>query len=366
MTRQAAKVNHRKPRHAALALAALLCVALVSGCRPKESAAPLPGSTLKRPPKADSSEVTDGEPRTPPVDETPITAKGSDQRRSLFAQIVEDTQPRTFTESAVIEGAPFKFLLRSLVNVSHDAIRKKTNDQITFDNLMDTPGLHRGQVITLPRGVVLEVSRADVPPEYGLPPGYTILPAVFVDSARDVYALRILCPPGSTLFERLDKGIRDDALPVARVSGYFMKLYARKTGVTEEPPWRRPLLICPELELSQGVPARKVRQEMEESHTDRFMPSERIVAPGAEVRLVIEVVQPSGTVRIDGRDLKGDLKESVAAAVKLFKTRLPQNQSAHPSAVVLVTAGPTRKNVNEVLAALKAAGVQRLALKAEL
>ncbi|HYG73927.1 MAG TPA: hypothetical protein VEK08_02880 [Planctomycetota bacterium] len=293
-------------------------------------------------------------------------AAGSDLRRRIFAQVVEDAEPNTFTESAVIEGAAFKFMLRSLVNVSHDAIRKHTNEQLTFDELMTRPGSYRGQVVTLARAVILEVSKAEVPPEYGLPPGYTILPAVAVDASRDVYALRILCPPGSTLFEKLDKGIREDALPVVRVSGYFMKLYARKTNDKIEPPWRRPLLVCPELELSQGAPPRKVRQELEESRTDRFLPSERIETAGAEERLLIELIKPESVVRIDGRELKGELKTSIASMVKLFKTRLPEAQAEHPSAVILISAGAGRQSLNEVVAALHAAGVQRVAVKSEL
>ncbi|MCY3023892.1 MAG: hypothetical protein NTW87_33350, partial [Planctomycetota bacterium] len=218
--------------------------------------------------------------RNPPREPT------ADERRLLFAQIVEDAAPDAFEESAILEGAPYKFFLRSLVDVSHDQLRKGTNEETTFEKLLSQPGMYRGQVVTLPRGVVLEVSKAELPADYGLPPGYSVLVAVFVDAARDVYALRILCPPKSSLYEKLDKGIQEDAVPVARITGYFMKLYARQTADPKEPPWRKPLLICPEPEFSQVAEPRKVWQELIDTNTARFLPSQRIEAVGAEERMV--------------------------------------------------------------------------------
>jgi hypothetical protein len=242
----------------------ILCASLLAGlaaCKPKNNGAPLPGANLRMHPED--------------LDRPPAA---NDPRRYLFAQICEDDKPDQFVESAVIEGAPFKFFLRSLLDVSHDEIRKHSEKDLTFEMLMQSPGLYRGRVHTLARGVIIEVAKAELTPEYGLPPGYTVLPAVFIDSTRDVYALRILCPPGSTCFERLDEGIRKDQLPVTRISGYFMKDYARATSDKNEPPWRRPLLICPEPEFSQGIPPRKVLEELEQSGAMRFLPSVRIDA----------------------------------------------------------------------------------------
>jgi hypothetical protein len=291
----------------------------------------------------------------------------SDDRRLLFAQIVEDAERGAHQESGIIEGLPFKRFLRSLVGVKHDEVKKQTNEQLSFDKLMQQPGLYRGQVVTLARGVFLEVSRAEAPSEYGLPPGYTIMPAVFVDSARDVYALRILCPPGSKVFDKIQKGIEEDALPVARVTGYFMKLYARKTNDPEEPPWRRPLLICPEPEFSQIAEPRKYKQELVESKSDRFLPSHRVDAPGAEERLVVELnsITEKSSVCIDHKELPADLTAPIAQAVDALKKRLPADQVDHPSAAVLIASGASRAKLNDVLRALRAAGVQRLAVKSE-
>jgi hypothetical protein len=331
------------------------CVALavlgLSGCKPKNQAAPMPGASLRETAGASLRE-TAGAPR-------------SDDRRLLFAQIVEDAEPNEFAESAVIEGQPFKYLLRSLAQVTQDGLRKRTNEAITFESLTTEPGMYRGQVVTLPRGVVIEVSQAQAPEDYGLPPGSTILPAIFIDAARDVYALRILCPPGSKLFERLDQGIRNDALPVARVTGCFMKLYARRTGDPKEPPWRKPLLICPELEFSQAAEPRKVWDDLKDSKADRLLPSERIPAPGAEERFVVEIAA-NGRVRADGKDARGDLKPFVAGAVAGFKARLPEDQRERPAAVILIAAGASRKPLDGVVGALRAAGVKRLAVKSEL
>lgn len=313
----------------------------LAGCRSKPPSSPTPGAPLRQ------------EQAEPELDE----------RRLLFAQIVEDSEPDVFRESAILEGSPYKWLLRSLARVSHDQLRKSTSEELTFDNLMTQPGLYRGQVVTLPRGVVLEVSCADLPPEYGLPPGCTVLPAVFVDAARDVYALRILCPPRSKLFEKLDRGIRDDALPVLRITGCFMKLYARRTADPKEAPWRRPLLICPEPEFSQAAEPRKVWDELRETKADRFLPSERLEAPGAEERLVLELL--GGGLRADGQHLRGETNASIAQAVRAFRTRLPPEQAGQPAAVVLIAPGADRSRADEVVAALRAAGVARIAIKAE-
>lgn len=313
----------------------------LAGCKSKERSAQISGALLRQ----------DG-------------ASGVDERRLLFAQIVEDLEPNVFNECAIIEGAPYKWFLRSLLGVSHDDLKEQTNEDITAEKLMAHPGLYRGQVVTLKRGVVLEVASAPLPPEYGLPPGYTVLPAVFVDSFRDVYALRILCPPKSKLYEKLRKGIEEDAFPVMRVSGYFMKLYARRTGDPNEPPWRKPLLICPEPALAIIVEPRKVWDDLRESKADRFLGGQRIEAPGAEERMVVEVLQ-SGAMRVDRKEVSGERKEFFAAAVAAFRKRLPPDQAASPAAVVLLGNGGERSAVEEAVAALRAAGVKRIAVKGE-
>lgn len=323
------------------------CLFSISGCKPKGHAAPLPGANLRMRP-----------------DDLSRPPRENDPRRYLYAQVCEDDRANQFTESAILEGAPYKYLLRSLVNVSHDELRKHTDKDTTFEALLDKPGLFRGRVHTLARGVIIEVSRAEAPPDYGLPPGYSILPAIFIDSTRDLYALRILCPPGSTCYERLDEGIRKDQLPVIRISGYFMKNYARATADANEPPWRRPLLVCTEPEFSQGVPPRKVLDELEQSGALRFMPSARIEAPGAEERLIVELA-PGNRILIDGEETAGDLRQVTASRLSEFKKRLPEEQREHPAAVILVSPGANRTLEDGVLDALRWAGVKRIALKVE-
>ncbi|MGD0094769.1 MAG: hypothetical protein ABSE73_33070, partial [Planctomycetota bacterium] len=303
-----------------------LALLFLAGCKSKERSAAPPGALLRQ----------DGEPR-------------AEDKRLLLAQIVEDYSPSVFDESAVIEGAPYKWFLRSLVGVDHDDLKEHTNQDITFDKLMANPGLYRGQVVTLRRGVVLEVARAALPPEYGLPPGYTVLPAVFVDSFRDVYALRILCPPKSKLYEKLEKGIEEDAVPVLRMTGYFMKLYARRTGDPHEPPWRKPLLICPEPAFSVMAEPRKVWDDLRAAQADKLLGGQRIDAPGAEERLVVEVL-PGGAIRADGRLAGSEPQEFLAVVVAAFRKRLPQDQAEHPAAVVLLGKGAESPRTEELVA----------------
>ncbi|MFH0939752.1 MAG: hypothetical protein V1899_10825 [Planctomycetota bacterium] len=321
---------------------------VVIGCKSQSSCGPAPGETLKR-----SADLK------------------TDCRRLLFAQIVEDHDPNVFSESAILESQAFKYFLKRVSETTHDQLRKRTSDEATFDRLMSQPGLYRGQVVTLPRGVILEVTQAQATPSYNLPPGYTILPAVFIDSACDVYALRILCPPNSKLYEKLRKGIETDELPVARLSGYFMKLYARRTAKLDEPPWRRPLLICPEPEFSQAIEPRHVWSDMVEAGVDKLLPSERLDAPGAEERLIVEVLPAragsrEAVIRIGDSVAGSDIKTFLANAVVALRKRLPPDQAPYPSAVVLIAAKTSHSSsLNEALMALKAAGVSRLSVKSE-
>jgi hypothetical protein len=290
-----------------------------------------------------------------------------DDRRMLFAQIVEDFDPNSYEESAVLEGAPYKWFLHQVAATNQDALRKQTNDKITFDNLMAQPGLYRGQVVTLSRGVVVEAKKVDLPAEFGLP-GYSIILAVFVDAARDVYALRILCAPGSKLFEKLDKGIADDNLPVGRAVGYFMKLYARNTSKPDEPPWRRPLLICPELEFSKLVEPRHIADDLRESGADKLMPSLPLDAPDAEERLIVEVLPSKSKaapfqIRIGEKVAETDFKPFLAQAVEDLRKRLPTEQTNHPSAVILMRGDAPKQGMDTALAGLRAADVHRLAIK---
>ena len=328
-----------------LVLVLVLVLSLLSGCKSTKPNVPLPGIGLKK---------------TGPT--------GPDPRRLQFAQIVEDDEQNVFLESAILEGLPFKYLLKCAADTTHDGLRKQTNDQITFEHLMNEPGMYRGQVVTLARGIIVDVTQASLPPDYGLPPGYTVLPAIFVDIARDVYALRILCPPGSKLYPILKAGIDNDAYPVLRITGYFMKLYARNTADPQEPPWRRPLLICPEPEFSQVVEPRKISVE-EQSIIDKFLPSQRIVAWGAEERQVFEVSATNDAngfrVSAEGLEAGENLRNFITARIGALRSRLPADQADHPAAVVLLASDAPSSAASAIVSELRAAGAQRIAVKRE-
>jgi hypothetical protein len=125
-----------------------------------------------------------------------------------------------------------------------------------------------------------------------------VLPAVFINTAREVYALRILCPPGSDLYKKLKKGIDEDKLPVMNMAGLFFKNYARRTGDPKEPPWVRPLMVCPEPVFPPNEEPRQVMKEIAEAGYAHLLPSKRIEAPGAEERLVIDVTIEKDAARI--------------------------------------------------------------------
>jgi hypothetical protein len=327
----------------ALALLVFLCA-----CERPHNSLPPPGAAIKISPRSYSE----------------------DERRLIFAQIVEDYKPDEFKDCAIIEGAPYKWFLRSVLATNHDDLRKQTNDKISFEGLMQYPGLYRGQVVTLSRGIVLEVNQIEVLPEYGLPQGWSLLGGVFIDSARDVYAFRMLCPPGSNVYQKLRKGIDEDDLPVGRLCGYFMKLYARNTNKADEPSWRRPLLICPEMEFSKLVEPRKVADELVETGADKLLPSHPIDAPKVEERLVVEVSNDKEKaapyiVKIGNQTAGADPKTFIAGAAKDFCKRLPASQAGNPAGVILMSADAPRAGLDAVAGALRAAGIKRLAVKRE-
>jgi hypothetical protein len=345
--------------------AAILCalVFLASCKRSEHKDMPTPGQNLaKSRPRTDAGEDRPSvEDRRPATD----TRRPDDERRELFAQIVDDDIP----ESAIIEGKPFKWFLRACAATTHDNLRKSSKEEVLFDALMAQPGLFRGQVITLTRGVIVEAKKVKLPDEYNMP-GSSVVQAIFVDATHDVYALRILCAPDSKLFDKLQKGIDEDQYPVMRMSGYFMKLYARQTNREGEPPWRRPLLICPEPEFSKMIEPRSLWRDFEEGKVNDLLPSERITAPGAEERMLVQVTTPKQGatqpgISANGEAVSGDLEEGIAKAVDAFKKRLPKAEQDEPAAVILMGPGSPRDPVEKLVSALRAAGVKRLAIKRE-
>jgi hypothetical protein len=215
---------------------------------------------------------------------------------------------------------------------------------------------------------VLEATKVELPQEFGLP-GYSVMVGVLVDSARDVWALRVLLPPGSDVYERVMKGIKNDALPVCRACGYFMKIYARDTNDTQEPPWKRPLLICPEIQFAKFADPRTYKEDMVESGADKLLPSHRHEAADAEERLVVEVTgSKSGSFQfqVAGKSAAAaDAKNFIADSVAALKSRLPADQVSQPAAVIYMQGDAPKAGLDAALAALRAAGVQRLAIKRE-
>src|SRR4051794_31065262 len=99
-------------------MAALLLALFATGCERQHVSSPPPGSALRIHP----------------------SSYAEDERRLLFAQVVEDYKPEEFKECAIIEGAPYKWLLNAVAATNHDELLKQTNDKILFENLMAYPG----------------------------------------------------------------------------------------------------------------------------------------------------------------------------------------------------------------------------------
>jgi hypothetical protein len=292
---------------------------------------------------------------------------GPEQRRMLFAQIVDD--PGAPDESAILEGKPYKYFLHRCARTTSEALRKLENKNTTYRRLNRQPDLFRGEVVSR-LGVVIEVAEAVPTPEYELE-GYKILPAMFVSTERDLYELRILVPANSPLCVQLHEGFELGRCPVVRVTGFFMKCHSRRTAVVEEPPWRRPLLVTPPPEMfDRAVDA---KGEMIETKTLKFLPSSRIYAPGAEERLVMEVVR--GPQEEWGEQLPPQFKldglsvfnayDSAKRHLERLRQTLPEDQRSHPAAVVVRGRWAPASGITQALDALNAAGFHRVAVKDE-
>lgn len=289
-------------------------------------------------------------------------------RRQIYAQIVDEEEKDKFAERPILEGRPFKYLLKRVSTMPNADVRKAVDDRTILENLADEPDLHRGEAYAAGRGVVVEISEAELTPDYGFPKGWTVLPAVFINTAREVYALRILCPPGSELYKKLKKGIDEDKLPVMNMAGLFFKNYARRTGDAKQPPWVRPLLVCPEPVFPANEEPRQVLKEIAEAGYGHLLPSKRIDAPSVDERLIVDLVldKDGAKLRAWGADAGADTNGFIATATDKLKKRLPAEEAAKPAAVILLKGGlPADPRVEKVRVALKAVGVERVCVKQE-
>ena len=121
-----------------------------------------------------------------------------------------------------------------------------------------------------------------------------------MNTAHEIYALRILCPAGSKVFEKLDNGIKEDKLPVVNLAGVFYKNYARQPGDMKEQPWVKPLLVCPEVEFVASEEPREVLKELRETGNNKLLPSKRMEGPATDERLISSVKPANDGVIVRG------------------------------------------------------------------
>lgn len=298
---------------------------------------------------------------------TGVDAGGLDaaQRRWLLAQVVDD--PRVPEECGILEGRAYKYLLRLCARIKEGRLNDAEDKEATFEHLQDQPGLFRGHVVVCRESVVIEVAKADLGPEYGLP-GYAVLAALLVNSARELYELRILSPPGSTLYEKLQAGIEEEKNPVLQATGYFLKNHAKLTSDPKEPPWRRPLLVAPEPSFNKLGKTYNAWRDLVDNRLDKLLPSKALPGPKAEERLVVEVLPAAGgaaELHAEGLIFSPSAAEPLGRALAACLARLPATQKTAPSAVVFLSRGAPAGAATEALALLRQAGIQRLFMKDE-
>lgn len=305
---------------------------------------------------------------------TPGPNLSPEELKRLMLQIVDQEGKEDFVERAVIEGKPFKYFLQHVSRLTAVKIRESVDDRLTYEQLLDDSDLHRGDSYTAGRGVVVEIDSVPLPPEYGFPLGWSVLPGVFINTAKEVFGIRIICGPGSTLYDKLKKGVEEDSLPVIHLSGLFFKNYARRTNSVKEPPWFGPLLVCPEPEFPANVQPRHVLTELREAGYGHLLPSQRINAPKTEERMIFEVEQAEGKVGGSSEIMKpalifegqrGSLEkaEMLESAVQDFLKRQPRDALA-PAAVVMVRGMQTDAPLlNGLRDKFRKLGVSRVTIK---
>jgi hypothetical protein len=278
-------------------------------------------------------------------------------------------------ECGILEGQVYRYLVKRCAEIGEGHLKKlEEKDPLrapTHERLLRQPNLFRGSAVVVRRAVVIEVAQAELTPEYGLP-GYTVLPALLVNSAHELYELRLVCPPGSRMYEKLSKGIEEGKNPVLRVSGYFMKNHAKRTNVPEEPPWRAPLLVCPEPAIERRAGTYNAYRDLVEAKMDKYLPSQPLPGPKADRRLVVELLPPDPggqlgppRLRVDGQEGTPEQPGFLAQAVERLKSSLPADQAHAPSAVLLRSASSTKEDVLAVLRQLADLGLRRLSVKDE-
>jgi len=298
-----------------------------------------------------------------------------DERRLLLAQVVDDLFLPN--ECAILEGRVYKYFLKHCASTKESRLKKKENKDEktapTYQRLIRQPNLFRGQVVVVRRCVIIEIDRAELPASFGLP-GYSVMPALMVNQLHELYELRILSPPGSDLYEKLQRGIDQGKNPVLRVSGYFMKNHCKLTNEEGEPPWRAPLLICPEPSIEKRAGTYNAYRDLVDARMDRYLPSQSIRAPRAEERLVVEVIPaPSGAgfpaeaYVLRALNRHGSLSDPkfLSETLERFKMRLPADQRKTASAVVFRARNAPLAGVRPTLAALSDLGLKRLYVKDE-
>lgn len=297
------------------------------------------------------------------------------EERQFFAQIVDE--PLLPDECAILEGRPYQYLAKKCAAITEGRLNDRENKDPatapTFDRLLRQPNLFRGEVVVVRRCVIIEVDKAALPAEFGLP-GYSVLPAMMVNQLHELYELRIISPPGSNLYERLQSGIEEGRNPVLRVSGFFMKAHSKLTSVKGEPPWRAPLLVCPEPSIENRAGTYNAYRDLVDAKMDKYLPSQSIDAPRAQERLVVEVLPAPAranfpadafVLRVLGKHGSLNDPKFLTQAFERFKARLPADQQAQPSVVVVRTTHAPVAGVRPTLAAISDLGVKRLYVKDE-
>jgi len=290
---------------------------------------------------------------------TRLKIRLDDERRALYAQIIDDA--RLVRECAVLEGRAFKHFLRRCATLDEGWLEERKDDALTVEQLKQEPARHRGAVLSR-HGVVIESELAELTPEYGLP-GYSVIRALFVTKLRELFELRILCAPGrgAPLLKKLQEGHDAGKNPVARLSGFFFKCHAKTSSKPEDGAWREPLLIVPEPSFPKMGWEANAREELEDTGYAKQLPSVTIDAPKAEERLVVELLAGAQMrLRIEGEEGPLDAADLLKRAVEKLKARLPQDQRAQASAVLVFSQETAKPAVAQVLEMFKALGLARV------
>ncbi len=264
-------------------------------------------------------------------------------RAIAFARIVDN--PSLSADAGAIEPEAYGYLLENVRGEREEALRKRVDEEATYEGLMKRPEAFRGKIMTV-YGMVLELRRTGSPTGWR-PGGHQVYEGLIGTLDGEIYAIRILSRRGAGLPE-LGR--------MVWCSGYFLKRYAFRGSDGQI--HMAPLLVCP----APTITDKKFRLWIiaKELGVQKYLPPASASRRNVDNRLLIEVDR-DGVLGIDGLEV-----DAIALHSRLKKeaSRAYRSPGVRDWGVVIwVEKGASIELVEEIQKSIRATRVLTPVLK---